>query len=238
MKHLLVSLLVFCVANTSCMAQSATTDVNSAIEYINTMMKKPSWTSGEAATVAQVCHSQQRMITRQQPVLPSKVSREIHNRFLVPSLMSRALHSMTYCKDWLTCAYLYETDDKRMQQAVDIIEGNMKMFVDNYTPKMSKDDVEAYRECLVIMGQIKEDELADVTILDYKQKTVAKMGIKDAVVIPEFAHFITRNEPVIDHKKGRIMVDGEILTFSPKHLVAKIEKMEEGYKVVLTPKKK
>ena len=249
MKHLLVLLLALLASNITLDAQTylsrkpevASANIESIITTLRSEMQKSSWTLDETVKNALLCHENQRQITIQQPVLPAQFSREIHRRFLTPALSSKnEIRTMAYCRDWMKVAYLYESDEKRMQQAVDIVEKNMKMFIDNYNRKVPRKDVEAFQECMNTLHDIDEDDMADVDIFDYKEKQVAKMGVTiPDDDMPEFCHFVTKDKPLVVEDKGRILLGEHTFTFPKKKFTATVEKLDNGaYRINIVPKKK
>jgi hypothetical protein len=144
-----------------------------------------------AALLAWTCSRLERPLTKIRPTLPAKVSREIHHRMLEPVLGSSywwKSASMNWnpwiCSNWLACLYLYESDENRMQKAVTEIEGCMKKFIDSYPDDGGCDEVTgywdraaaSYFECLYLLDLIKKEEMANVTMLNYKRDKVARMG--------------------------------------------------------------
>lgn len=144
-----------------------------------------------AALLAWTCSRLERPLTKIRPTLPVKVSREIHHRMLEPVLGSSYWWKSAgmnwnpwICSNWLACLYLYESDEVRMQRAVSEIEGCMKAFIDSYPDDGGCDEgtgywdraAASYFECLYLLDLIKNDELANVTMLNYKRDKVARMG--------------------------------------------------------------
>ena len=144
-----------------------------------------------AALLAWTCSRLERPITKIRPTLPAKVSREIHHRMLEPVLGSSYWWKSAgmnwnpwICSNWLACLYLYESDEVRMQRAVMEIENCMKKFIDSYPDDGGCDEgtgywdraAASYFECLYLLDLIKSDEMANVTMLNYKRDKVARMG--------------------------------------------------------------
>ena len=144
-----------------------------------------------AALLAWTCSRLERPITKIRPTLPAKVSKEIHHRMLEPVLGSSYWWKSAgmnwnpwICSNWLACLYLYESDEVRMQRAVMEIENCMKKFIDSYPDDGGCDEgtgywdraAASYFECLYLLDLIKSDEMANVTMLNYKRDKVARMG--------------------------------------------------------------
>lgn len=144
-----------------------------------------------AALLAWTCSRLERPLTKVRPTLPAKVSKEIHHRMLKPALGSKywwKTAGMNWnpwiCSNWLACLYLYESDEVRMQKAVTEIEGCMKAFIDSYPDDGGCDEgtgywdraAASYFECLYLLDLIRSEEMADVTMLNYKRDKVARMG--------------------------------------------------------------
>ena len=144
-----------------------------------------------AALLAWTCSRLERPLTKIRPTLPAKVSKEIHHRMLEPALASKYWWKSAgmnwtpwICSNWLACLYLYESDEERMQKAVTEIEGCMKAFIDSYPDDGGCDEgtgywdraAASYFECLYLLDLIKNDEMANVTMLSYKRDKVARMG--------------------------------------------------------------
>ena len=144
-----------------------------------------------AALLAWTCSRLERPLTKVRPTLPAKVSKEIHHRMLKPALGSKywwKTAGMNWnpwiCSNWLACLYLYESDEVRMQKAVTEIEGCMKAFIDSYPDDGGCDEgtgywdraAASYYECLYLLDLIRSEEMADVTMLNYKRDKVARMG--------------------------------------------------------------
>lgn len=144
-----------------------------------------------AALLAWTCSRLERPLTKIRPTLPAKVSKEIHHRMLEPALGSSYWWKSAgmnwnpwICSNWLACLYLYESDEVRMQRAVSEIEGCMKKFIDSYPDDGGCDEgtgywdraAASYFECLYLLDLIKNDEMAKVTMLNYKRDKVARMG--------------------------------------------------------------
>ena len=140
-----------------------------------------------AALLAWTCSRLERPLTKVRPTLPAKVSKEIHHRMLKPALGSKywwKTAGMNWnpwiCSNWLACLYLYESDEVRMQKAVTEIEGCMKAFIDSYPDDGGCDEgtgywdraAASYFECLYLLDLIRSEEMADVTMLNYKRDTV------------------------------------------------------------------
>ena len=144
-----------------------------------------------AALLAWTCSRLERPLTKIRPTLPAKVSKEIHHRMLEPVLGSSYWWKSAgmnwnpwICSNWLACLYLYESDEVRMQRAVMEIENCMKKFIDSYPDDGGCDEgtgywdraAASYFECLYLLDLIKSDEMANVTMLNYKRDKVARMG--------------------------------------------------------------
>ena len=144
-----------------------------------------------AALLAWTCSRLERPITKIRPTLPAKVSKEIHHRMLEPVLGSSYWWKSAgmnwnpwICSNWLACLYLYESDEVRMQRAVMEIENCMKKFIDSYPDDGGCDEgtgywdraAASYFECLYLLDLIKSDEMAKVTMLNYKRDKVARMA--------------------------------------------------------------
>ena len=144
-----------------------------------------------AALLAWTCSRLERPLTKIRPTLPAKVSKEIHHRMLEPVLGSSYWWKSAgmnwnpwICSNWLACLYLYESDEVRMQRAVMEIENCMKKFIDSYPDDGGCDEgtgywdraAASYFECLYLLDLIKNDEMANVTMLNYKRDKVARMG--------------------------------------------------------------
>ena len=144
-----------------------------------------------AALLAWTCSRLERPLTKIRPTLPAKVSKEIHHRMLEPVLGSSYWWKSAgmnwnpwICSNWLACLYLYESDEVRMQRAVMEIENCMKKFIDSYPDDGGCDEgtgywdraAASYFECLYLLDLIKSDEMANVTMQNYKRDKVARMG--------------------------------------------------------------
>lgn len=125
------------------------------------------------------------------PLLYKKIEQEINYRILTKALGRKEWWKTAgmnwnpwICSNWLTCVMLYEKDAERRQKAVTEIEGCMRAFIDAYPEDGGCDEGTGYWdraaaslfECLYYMKQIKQDGLADVSVLDYKSDKVARMG--------------------------------------------------------------
>lgn len=125
------------------------------------------------------------------PGMTATIGKELKRRMLIPALGTRywwKKASMNWnpwiCSNWLTCAYLYEDDATKRQQAVTEIEGCLRAFIDGYPDDGGCDEGTGYWdraaaslfECLRLLDIMKKEGLASVTLTDYKKEKVARMG--------------------------------------------------------------
>lgn len=130
-------------------------------------------------------------LDRFSPELYNKIASEIKYRILTKALGRKAWWKTAgmnwnpwICSNWLTCVMLYENNPELRQKAVTEIEGCMRAFVDAYPEDGGCDEGTGYWDraaaslfdCFNLMKQIKNDSLANVTVLDYQKDKVARMG--------------------------------------------------------------
>ena len=106
------------------------------------------------------------------PGMTATIGKELKRRMLTPALGTRywwKKASMNWnpwiCSNWLTCAYLYEDDAAKRQQAVTEIEGCLRAFIDGYPDDGGCDEGTGYWdraaaslfECLRLLDIMKKE---------------------------------------------------------------------------------